>query len=407
MNRQSTVDTKAKEAGVAAPVPRRENLQQMAGGAPAPVGVAHAAYSFGGVAVYPPPGQLAIQARLTVGPVDDAYEREADHVAAQVVSGLNAPPVQRQGEPEDEEQIVQAKPAIRALQRQPAPEEEDEALQMKRTAQRQVDGSGEVDPPLEGAIQQRRGGGQALPDATRHAMEQAIGADFGRVRVHSDAQSDRLNRSIQARAFTTGQDIFMRQGEYQPQARSGQELLAHELTHVVQQTQTRSPAIQRMLWTFSNNAWRDRDWQVGNPQGLPLLNPKTQKPWKEYDAWNDGLDEEDEEDEEEDAVEHPEFTEEWGNAHGYAYDLQLSPQVGVRYDKSVGNAGGAHKPKGRILVHNSGNYAISADQDEHAGQAWKAHYKVGNKWAYAGTYGGNLQKLDRPVGTGPHQLPVQ
>ena len=76
-------------------------------------------------------------------------------------------------------------------------------------------------------------------------MEQAIGADFGRVRVHSDAQSDRLSRSIQARAFTTGQDIFMRQGEYRPQERSGQELLAHELTHVVQQNGRSEPRLQR------------------------------------------------------------------------------------------------------------------------------------------------------------------
>ncbi|WP_287359229.1 DUF4157 domain-containing protein, partial [Moorena sp. SIO3B2] len=56
-------------------------------------------------------------------------------------------------------------------------------------------------------------------------------------RVHNDAQSDQLNQSIQARAFTTGKDIFFRQGEYNPGSRGGQELIAHELTHVVQQNQ--------------------------------------------------------------------------------------------------------------------------------------------------------------------------
>jgi hypothetical protein len=403
MNRQPIVDTQAKAAGVFAAGQRRKNLRPLAGGAQAPGNAASASFSFGDVAVYPAALQTVIQAKLTVGAVDDAYEREANHVAAQVVGGLDAPPVQRQAAPGYEEEQVRPKLAISALQRQPAPEEEDDILQAKRTAQRKVDGSGAADPTLEAAIEQRHGGGHALPDATRHSMEQAIGADFGRVRVHSDAQSDRLSRSIQARAFTTGQDIFMRQGEYRPQERSGQELLAHELTHVVQQTRAYSPAIQRMLWTFSNNVWRDRDWQTGNPQGVPLLNPKTNKPWKDYEVWEDGLDEE--EDDDAGPVEHAEFTEAWANAHGYAYDLQLSAQVSAKYDGKIGTAGGAHRPKGRLLVHESGAYAISVDQDEHAGQAWKAHYKVGNKWGYAGTYSGTLQKLPRAVGEGPAQLP--
>ncbi len=64
---------------------------------------------------------------------------------------------------------------------------------------------------------------------------QAFGADFSGVRVHTDAQAHQLNQSIQAKAFTTGQDVFVRQGAYEPGSRGGQELLAHELTHVVQQ----------------------------------------------------------------------------------------------------------------------------------------------------------------------------
>ncbi len=53
--------------------------------------------------------------------------------------------------------------------------------------------------------------------------------------MHSDARADGLNRSLSARAFTTGQDIFFKQGEYNPGTSGGRELLAHELTHVVQQ----------------------------------------------------------------------------------------------------------------------------------------------------------------------------
>lgn len=89
---------------------------------------------------------------------------------------------------------------------------------------------------LEETIERSRGNGQPLADNIRGSMEQAFGADFSGVKVHADGDSDRLNRSLSARAFTTGQDIFFKQGEYQPGSKPGQELLAHELTHVVQQT---------------------------------------------------------------------------------------------------------------------------------------------------------------------------
>jgi hypothetical protein len=70
-------------------------------------------------------------------------------------------------------------------------------------------------------------------------MEQAFQADFSSVKIHTGSQSDQLNRSIQARAFTTGQDIFFRSNEYNPGSTAGQEILAHELTHVIQQNPNR------------------------------------------------------------------------------------------------------------------------------------------------------------------------
>ena len=99
-----------------------------------------------------------------------------------------------------------------------------------------ADGGGEATPEVEGAVQAARGGGQALDSGVRAQMEPALGADFSGVRVHADAQADTLNRALNARAFTTGQDIFFRQGAYNPGGSSSRELLAHELTHVVQQT---------------------------------------------------------------------------------------------------------------------------------------------------------------------------
>jgi hypothetical protein len=96
-------------------------------------------------------------------------------------------------------------------------------------------GEGDVTPEIEADIQQARRGGQALDSAARAQMEPAMGADFSEVRVHTGGQADTLNRNLNARAFTTGQDIFFKQGEYSPGSSSGRELLAHELTHVVQQ----------------------------------------------------------------------------------------------------------------------------------------------------------------------------
>lgn len=88
---------------------------------------------------------------------------------------------------------------------------------------------------IEHSIEGARGAGQGMDHGTRSRMEGAFGADFSGVRIHDDARADGLSQSLSARAFTTGRDVFFRQGEYSPGTSSGRELLAHELTHVVQQ----------------------------------------------------------------------------------------------------------------------------------------------------------------------------
>jgi hypothetical protein len=93
----------------------------------------------------------------------------------------------------------------------------------------------DVDDTIARAIQSKRGGGATLDEGSRSNMEDAMGEDFSGVRVHTDADADSLSRSVKAKAFTTGQDIFFRSGEYQPGSGEGDKLLAHELTHVVQQ----------------------------------------------------------------------------------------------------------------------------------------------------------------------------
>jgi len=112
----------------------------------------------------------------------------------------------------------------------------------------EVEGEGRVTQEVEETIHASRGLGQPLGNNVRQQMESAMGVDFRGVRIHSDVRSDSLSRSVNARAFTVGQDIYFRQGAYEPGSSKGRELLAHELTHVVQQS---GSGIQRKL-TVSN-----------------------------------------------------------------------------------------------------------------------------------------------------------
>jgi Domain of unknown function (DUF4157) len=79
------------------------------------------------------------------------------------------------------------------------------------------------------------GSGQALDPAVRATLEPQFGHSFADVRVFSDAQADRMARDVNATAFTVGQDMFFRAGEYNPESMQGRHLLAHELTHTIQQ----------------------------------------------------------------------------------------------------------------------------------------------------------------------------
>lgn len=98
----------------------------------------------------------------------------------------------------------------------------------------------------ESTLRSQRGGGKNLPPHIQSHMQDAFGADFGQVRIHEGAPAHQLNRAMSADAFTSGRDIFFRDGAYQPESPQGQHLLAHELTHVVQQgAAPQSGAVQR------------------------------------------------------------------------------------------------------------------------------------------------------------------
>ncbi|GAB4324325.1 MAG: hypothetical protein Kow0010_06160 [Dehalococcoidia bacterium] len=110
--------------------------------------------------------------------------------------------------------------------------QDEEELQMKAAGTPQIGlEGGPVGPGMQSQIQAKRGRGSTLPESMRGSMEAAFGTDFGDVRVHHDSESDALSRQMTAKAFTTGSDIFLRK-DVDP---NDSTLLAHELTHVVQQ----------------------------------------------------------------------------------------------------------------------------------------------------------------------------
>jgi hypothetical protein len=115
-----------------------------------------------------------------------------------------------------------------------------------RAAQRMInqntrDSESELNDEITDGIKHEYGSGQKLQTTIQEHVGVALGQDFSKVQIHLSAEADELSRKLGARAFTTGQDIFFRYGEYQPDTTAGQELIAHELTHVVQQSAGRVP----------------------------------------------------------------------------------------------------------------------------------------------------------------------
>lgn len=174
-----------------------------------------------------------IQSKLTIGQPHDRYEQEADRVAEQVMR-MPEPQVQRQPEEEGEEELIQTKPLadkITPLIQRPIKDVEEKILQTKENP----DLTHKVTPDLGSRIQSLKGSGQPLPEANRGFMEREFGIDFNGVRLHTDSDAAQISRELNAEAFTYGRDIYFGAGRYSPGTSSGKRLLAHELTHVVQQ----------------------------------------------------------------------------------------------------------------------------------------------------------------------------
>lgn len=182
----------------------------------------------------------AIQAKLTVSQPADAHEQEADRVASVVMRMPSNEVVDKSADPST------ASPAKAQRRCTECEEEKHKAIPQVQRKEQAADR-----PPLTSRaaanIQNLRGGGSALPAATRAFFEPRFGLNFSNVRVHTGARAEEAAESISAKAFTVGNDIAFGSGQYSPASLEGRNLLAHELTHTVQQGASTvvSPIVQR------------------------------------------------------------------------------------------------------------------------------------------------------------------
>lgn len=185
------------------------------------------------------PLRLAHSLELTVASASSSLEREADRVAEQVVSSAStrmAPTI-----------TGFAPEGLAQRQCSSCAQQEPEELVQRKESGGAAHSAGSGRPTRgfeQGVSSLRRHGGLPLPPATRAFMESRFGADFGSVRLHRGSQADSLAHAIHARAFTIQDDIFLARDHQPLDSKRGRRLLAHELTHTLQQRDSR-PAIQR------------------------------------------------------------------------------------------------------------------------------------------------------------------
>lgn len=198
-----------------------------------------------------------VQTKLEVGQPGDQYEKEADAVADKVVMmpnvqqgllmkpALDAPAIsmkcaecekedKMQMKSKDEEEKVQMKADDE--EKVQTKSDEEEKVQAKMMVQREPNGKTYATNNFSTKLNATKGKGSDLPESVNHEFSTKIGADFSGVKVHTGGDAVQMSEDVGAHAFTHGKDIYFNEDKYNPATREGKHLLAHELTHVVQQT---------------------------------------------------------------------------------------------------------------------------------------------------------------------------
>ena len=167
-----------------------------------------------------------IQTKLKIGKPNDLFEKEADRIADSFIyNNLNT------SETKDEQTVNRN--AESKVQRMCAECEEEELLLQRKTND---DSHSTVNLSTAQNIQTLQTGGQAIANDIRRPYEAHFGRDFRQVRIHTGKMAEQASNSINAKAYTLGHHIVFADNQYQPQQEQGQHLIAHELAHVVQQS---------------------------------------------------------------------------------------------------------------------------------------------------------------------------
>ena len=175
-----------------------------------------------------------VQAKLVVGPVNDPYEQEADRVADHVMR-MPATEVATTSEKNPGSAIQRACTDCEEKEKVQRQAEDEEEEEQSIQAKREGGPTGEIPAKQTAAIESIKTGGEPLRPASQNFFEERFGHDFSRVRIHSDDRAAQSAKGIHAQAYTTGWHIVFGAGRYSPDTLAGQKLLAHELTHVIQQ----------------------------------------------------------------------------------------------------------------------------------------------------------------------------
>jgi hypothetical protein len=185
-----------------------------------------AGHDFGQVQVHAAT-PFRIQTKLTVGSPGDEHEEEADRVAEMVMRMPDEESAGEGGSPEEEADDEATLEIMKLI----CPDCTSDTVQAKEASGQ----LSEVTPELESQIQDVKAGGEPLPESVRAFFEPRFGYDFSNVRIHTDGAAAETSEQMNALAYTVGPHIVFGPGQYAPNSPAGKRLLAHELTHVVQQ----------------------------------------------------------------------------------------------------------------------------------------------------------------------------
>lgn len=139
-------------------------------------------------------------------------------------------PIQKK---EEKEEAIQAKchDCEKEVQKKDKKEEEKPVQKKEQTSESETQ-----DNELEGKLNNSKGSGKGLDKKAKKEMESGFGSDFSNVKIHTDANAIQMSQELGAQAFTNGNDVYFNEGKYNPNSKDGKHLLAHELTHTIQQT---------------------------------------------------------------------------------------------------------------------------------------------------------------------------